>query len=335
MEKVLLDVVWSKRLTIVGGSSDRLSSALVAGMHTPESLLSRASSAMGLTAATTPGGTSGASSLRQMIIHKEAETGPNEKQTGDDLVIEKDGLGPSVPDLERGLPGPRPVRLYAPFYDGLAVALSLYFLSTGVEKVVTAWVLDGHFARFALLVTLPFLFCISLFFCVTLVTNACFLLGPIAQYHQNSRYYSAQAPKPPKLASGERERLPHITIQMPVYKEGLDSVIRPTVDSLQRAMLTYARQGGTSSIFINDDGMQLISEEDKAARQAFYENRGIGWVARPGHGKDGFIRAGRFKKASNMKCVSCATRGSISALPPCCPIANPRLPSPLDVAAFA
>lgn len=60
-------------------------------------------------------------------------------------------------------------------------------------------------------------------------------------------------------------------------------------------MVTYARQGGTCSIFINDDGMQLISPELRQERMRFYENRNVGWVARPGHGKDGYYRAGRFK----------------------------------------
>ena len=31
----------------------------------------------------------------------------------------------------------------------------------------------------------------------------------------------------------------------------------PSVESLKKAMQTYARQGGTSTIFINDDGMQV------------------------------------------------------------------------------
>jgi len=76
----------------------------------------------------------------------------------------------------------------------------------------------------------------------------------------------------------------------------------PSVFSLKKAMQTYARQGGTSSIFVHDDGLQLISEEDREKRIAFYADHNIGWVARPGHSKepDGFKRAGRFKKASNM-----------------------------------
>ena len=67
-------------------------------------------------------------------------------------------------------------------------------------------------------------------------------------------------------------------------------------------MQTYSRQGGTSSILVHDDGMQLISDEDRQARIAFYADHNIGWVARPPHSSapDGFKRAGRFKKASNM-----------------------------------
>ena len=67
-------------------------------------------------------------------------------------------------------------------------------------------------------------------------------------------------------------------------------------------MKTYARQGGSSSIFINDDGLQLLPAPDRDARIAFYANHGIGYVARPPHkdAQGGFKRAGRFKKASNM-----------------------------------
>ncbi len=67
-------------------------------------------------------------------------------------------------------------------------------------------------------------------------------------------------------------------------------------------MQTYARQGGTSTIFINDDGLRLLPVEERDVRILFYANHGIGWVARPKHddSPEGFKRAGRFKKASNM-----------------------------------
>jgi hypothetical protein len=43
-------------------------------------------------------------------------------------------------------------------------------------------------------------------------------LGPVAQFHQNSKYYSAIPPMPDKLIDSN---LPHITVEMPVYKESL------------------------------------------------------------------------------------------------------------------
>jgi hypothetical protein len=67
-------------------------------------------------------------------------------------------------------------------------------------------------------------------------------------------------------------------------------------------MQTYARQGGTSAIFVHDDGLQLISEQDREECMRFYADHGIGWVARPKHddSEGGFRHRGRFKKASNM-----------------------------------
>ncbi|KAK1773342.1 glycosyl transferase family group 2-domain-containing protein [Copromyces sp. CBS 386.78] len=56
--------------------------------------------------------------------------------------------------------------------------------------------------------------------------------------------------------------LPHVTVQCPVYKEGLAGVIAPTVKSIKHAISTYDLQGGAANMFINDDGLQLISEED-------------------------------------------------------------------------
>ncbi len=49
-------------------------------------------------------------------------------------------------------------------------------------------------------------------------------------------------------------------------------------------------------MFINDDGMQIIDEDERQARIDFYADHSIGWTARPKHGKDGFTRKGKFKK---------------------------------------
>ncbi|OSD04757.1 hypothetical protein PYCCODRAFT_1363192 [Trametes coccinea BRFM310] len=196
-------------------------------------------------------------------------------------------------------PSPRPIRLYAPVYNGLGVAMSIFFIESGVGILVQEILLDGDLTRLLLLVTTPFLFCVSLFFALQIIINVSFVLGPVSQYHENSKYYSAVRPAPNKLVDAN---LPHITIEMPVYKESLTKTIAPSVYSLKKAIQTYARQGGTSSILVHDDGLQIISEEERQARIAFYEDHNIGWVARPPHSNapDGFKRAGRFKKASNM-----------------------------------
>jgi len=126
---------------------------------------------------------------------------------------------------------------------------------------------------------------------------------------------------PARLSSGSV--LPHVTIQMPVYKEGLQAVIEPTIRSLKAAISTYELRGGTSNIFINDDGMQLLSDDDARERQDFYDEHNIGWTARPKHnpkpeeGEEAFIRQGKFKKASNMNYamwVSCRVEDKLAAI---------------------
>ena len=54
------------------------------------------------------------------------------------------------------------------------------------------------------------------------LTDLSLSLGPVAQYHENSMYYSAIKPE----ANPEVDNnLPHITIQLPVYKESLETVM--------------------------------------------------------------------------------------------------------------
>ncbi|KAF8577758.1 hypothetical protein K439DRAFT_1639454 [Ramaria rubella] len=216
---------------------------------------------------------------------------------GLDSDIEKASTLTTTEGRHIGPPVARPTRIYANVYIGLATALAAFFVGNGVNIVIREFVLDGNFMHFILLVTAPLIFCVSLFFSIQLINTISFVIGPIAHYRQNSKYYSAVPPPPIKFMS-----LPHITVQMPVYKESLEATITPSIESIKKAMMTYARQGGTSSIFVCDDGMQLLPEAEREKRMAFYANQGIGWVARPKHSdeKGGFKRAGRFKKASNM-----------------------------------
>lgn len=125
---------------------------------------------------------------------------------------------------------------------------------------------------------------------------------------ENSKYYSAKAPPRSRTAT-----LPHVTIQCPVYKEGLAAVIKPTIKSIKRAINTYELQGGTANIFINDDGLQLMSPEDRQRRIDFYTDHNIGWVARPKDDDNGFRRRGKFKKVRLTLELSCRWRCAVRA----------------------
>lgn len=53
-------------------------------------------------------------------------------------------------------------------------------------------------------------------------------------------------------------------------------------------------------MFINDDGLQIIDEDERRARIEFYADHSIGWTARPKHGLNGFVRKGKFKKVCSL-----------------------------------
>ncbi|KAJ7702184.1 hypothetical protein B0H17DRAFT_1194704 [Mycena rosella] len=95
------------------------------------------------------------------------------------------------------------------------------------------------------------------------------------------------------------QRLPHITIQMPIYKESLETVLAPFIEL---------------TIFINDDGLWLLPVPDRDERLAFYTNHNTGWVARPKHNDS----AGGFRRARAVTQGNtwiCSGLGNSSATP--------------------
>jgi hypothetical protein len=72
----------------------------------------------------------------------------------------------------------RPTKLIAPIYNGLGVAIALcayrpwlylfatdhskVFMGSGLRMLLMEFFLDGDYVRFALVATMPFLFCVSL-----------------------------------------------------------------------------------------------------------------------------------------------------------------------------
>lgn len=194
-------------------------------------------------------------------------------------------------DEESGevIPEKRPLHLQNTVLVALTLILILTAMGAGFRQLAIQVAVDGGYTRLALLALTPVQIFFTLFFAQVIVGCLAQLFGPVRQLTVNSKFYSARAP--PRIQSSV---LPHITIQCPVYKEGLSSVIAPTVKSIKQAISTYELQGGSANMFVNDDGLQIIDEEERRARIEFYADHSIGWVARPKHG-DNFIRKGKCK----------------------------------------
>jgi hypothetical protein len=238
-------------------------------------------------------------SLMAMIWSNDSEDDLHEKGKGNEVHIQELDISGSEENLAEK---PRRLVLLNSFTTALTLCLTTVVIGLGYQKVVIEIKYDNSYLRLALLLSVPPTVWLALFFFQALVGDIFQIFGPISQITSNTKFYSGLPPK--RLSSDEP--LPHITIQCPVYKEGLQSVIEPTVQSIKAAISTYEMQGGTANIFINDDGLQLVSPEEARARQDFYEEHSIGWVARPRHDPKGeynpipFVRRGKFKKASNM-----------------------------------
>ncbi|KAL8763090.1 MAG: hypothetical protein Q9184_001050 [Pyrenodesmia sp. 2 TL-2023] len=214
-----------------------------------------------------------------------------------EIAPDADGYGREEGYVEK----PRPIHLTQAIMTGLTLILVIAAMGSGWRKMAIETAVDNEYIRWVLLAFVPVQIWLALFFMQSVVGCVFQLIGPTSQMLGNSKFYSGLPPR--RLAKGD---LPHVTIQCPVYKEGLYSVIDPTMKSLKAAIATYEMQGGTANIFVNDDGMQLLPEAEAQTRREYYEENRIGWVARPKHnpkpaeGETAFIRAGKFKKASNM-----------------------------------
>lgn len=221
---------------------------------------------------------------------------------GSEKAIEADSSSISLDaeDEEALKVPPRPFVLTHSIMIGLAMCLLIVVEALAVRVIIIEIRLLGSAAynRLALLATLPIFMFMGMFVFTVLFGCLFQAFGPMHDIKSgNTRYFSARAPE---LRRHPNIQWPHITIQMPVYKEGLKGVIIPTINSVLPAIAHYERLGGTASVFVCEDGMQAVKPEIAEMRRKFYRANNIGWVSRPPHNKDGFVRAGKFKKASNM-----------------------------------
>ncbi|KAH8691764.1 glycosyl transferase family group 2-domain-containing protein [Phaeosphaeriaceae sp. PMI808] len=241
-------------------------------------------------------------SLVKMIWGSELSQS-EEASHGENIAFDVSKLDPA-PDQGDRRESPRRIILWQATYTSVAVCMLIAAIGSGYRKIAIQQLHEPNWFRLFFIAALPGQVWLSLFFFQAIVGNIAQVCGSLNAMRHNSMYYSAKSPR-----CLERDRLgglPHVTIQMPVYKEGLQSVIKPTVQSIKQAISTYELQGGSANIFVNDDGMQLLSKGDAQERKEFYEEHNIGWVARPKHnpnpkeGEKVFFRRGKFKKASNM-----------------------------------
>ncbi|KAI9826980.1 MAG: hypothetical protein M1819_007074 [Sarea resinae] len=239
-------------------------------------------------------------------------------KTGDAADEDPVKKGPQVTeheiDEESGeyLPEVRPIMLMNTILVAFAIALVVVMLGAGFREIAIEVSTDMAYIRLAFFALTPVQIFFTLFFAQVIVGCIAQCIGPVRQMAMNSKFYSARAP--PRLQSAS---LPHITIQCPVYKEGLATVIAPTVRSIKQAISTYELQGGSANMFVNDDGLQLLDEAERQTRIDFYADHSIGWVARPKHGENGFTRKGKFKKASNMNfglMISCKVEEKLALI---------------------
>ncbi|KAI1087920.1 glycosyl transferase family group 2-domain-containing protein [Rostrohypoxylon terebratum] len=241
------------------------------------------------------------------LVWQSGEVGDEEGEKGPGYLAEEAEIDEESGQIK---PEKRPVHLLNAYLVSIVIALVTVSLGAAWRQLAIEVSVDNSWARLGLVALFPIQIFFSLFFAQVIVGCLAQIFGPIRQLTINSKFYSARPP--PRLRTAT---LPHVTVQCPVYKEGLAAVIQPTVRSIKQAISTYELQGGSANLFINDDGLQLISEEERRARIDFYADHSIGWVARPRHGENGFLRRGKFKKASNMNfalMISCKVEEKLS-----------------------
>jgi cellulose synthase/poly-beta-1,6-N-acetylglucosamine synthase-like glycosyltransferase len=196
----------------------------------------------------------------------------------------------------------------------LAVVLSLgeagrvYLLTGNVWSTWVAWPIGAAFLLF------PASFAVNTLW-------HCFHSMPILRGERG--YRSASFANRPLETAGLK--WPSVTIQIPIFREPFDAVIRPTLESARKAAERYREKtGARCNVLVCDDGLlcfagndleraladarstppgsRSTAQSELLARIAYYEYAGVAFVARPWPqpGVPGTERAGRFRKASNL-----------------------------------
>lgn len=194
------------------------------------------------------------------------------------------------------------------FLSFIALGLIATFFVFNLREIIIFSIADGAWWRLVFVLVSPIWMTYLIFPLSYSLKGIMMIFGPIDYMTTNTQYFSAKPVSRPENQAGEsagneHASLPKVTIQVPVFKENLEKVLIPTLRSLKTACKAYTDAGGEVNIFVNDDGLQVLTDEkEKLKRISYYSKEGISYVARPA-----IDRAGLFKKASNMNyCLNIA-----------------------------
>lgn len=186
----------------------------------------------------------------------------------------------------------RPEKYDNRIFTAIYLVICLYIMVVrAIVPAIQESMDDGYWLRCIWLLAAPCVLGMMLFPAKVVVSGILGLFGSWKNIRANSKTHSAFPPPVPKV-------LPRVIVQMPVYKEDFEETIKPSLEDIRGMIEYYRGKGGEAYMFINDDGLQLISEEDRQERLDYYHLHNIAYIARPAPAT--LARRGLFKKASNM-----------------------------------
>ena len=150
------------------------------------------------------------------------------------------------------------------------------------------------------IILLPLWWFITAFFLNSCIVNLYTLIVPGSWLKTNSRHYTWDVFQGRDVVGACPPPL-DLMIQVPVYKESFEETIRPTLENAVAACERYiadvSGSSATARIFVNDDGLAVVSAEERRVRGEFYTSNSfvLDYSSRPANG-----RRGKFKKAGNL-----------------------------------
>ena len=168
----------------------------------------------------------------------------------------------------------------------ISISLQIYFIVSILRETHNSII----FVLF-----IPAFFGLSSFFVFFAINIGYNILVPLPWIQTDSYYLSYNKPN---IIFDKTSQETILTIQIPVYTESFDSVLRETFENALELAREYNKIHNTTiNVFINDDGLFVVNENERNKRLTYYSNNQneLFFIARPKEN-----RAGKFKKASNM-----------------------------------